>query len=121
MSVVVARMIPSNVRKLRSLFLCSDSTAMRAASQKEADRRSWREPDISVRKSRRPTPAFCSKMCGARGPAEIEHVQKFLTNPSEIEEYLNMPEVDHVQKLSTSRARATVVALALGAFLYGLV
>src|SRR5579863_7502037 len=34
--VVVARIIPSNVRKLRSLFLRSESTAMRVASQKEA-------------------------------------------------------------------------------------
>jgi hypothetical protein len=30
-----------------------------------------------------------------------------------------MPEVDHVQKRGITRARATVVALALGAFLYG--
>jgi hypothetical protein len=35
-SVVVARMIPSKVRKLRSLFLLRESMAIRAASQKEA-------------------------------------------------------------------------------------
>src|ERR1700730_18340810 len=34
--VVVARMIPSSVRKLRSLFLPSDANAMRVASQNEA-------------------------------------------------------------------------------------
>ena len=35
-SVVVARMMPSSVRKLRSLFLCNELKAMRVASQKEA-------------------------------------------------------------------------------------
>ena len=40
--VVVARMMPSSVRKLRSLFLRRESRAMRAASQKEALRRNWR-------------------------------------------------------------------------------
>src|SRR5271154_5861627 len=34
--VVVARIIPSSVRTLRSLFLPSESTAMRAASQNDA-------------------------------------------------------------------------------------
>jgi hypothetical protein len=33
--VVVARMIPSSVRKLRSLFLRRESTAMRVDSQKD--------------------------------------------------------------------------------------
>ena len=42
-SVVVARMIPSRVRKLRSLFLRSESTAIRAASQKEALGRNFRD------------------------------------------------------------------------------
>ena len=41
-SVVVARMIPSSVRKLRSLFLRSESRAMRVASQNDADRRNLR-------------------------------------------------------------------------------
>ena len=35
-SVVVARIIPSSVRKLRSLFFCNELRAMRVASQKEA-------------------------------------------------------------------------------------
>ena len=35
-SVVVARMMPSSVRKLRSLFLCNELKAMRVASQKDA-------------------------------------------------------------------------------------
>src|SRR5579862_9516266 len=35
-SVVVARMMPSKVRKLRSLFLRNESSAIRVASQKEA-------------------------------------------------------------------------------------
>jgi hypothetical protein len=34
--VVVARMMPSSVRKLRSLFLRRESSAMRVASQKDA-------------------------------------------------------------------------------------
>ena len=41
--VVVARMMPSRVRKLRSLFLRRESSAMRVASQKEALRRSFLE------------------------------------------------------------------------------
>ena len=40
--VVVARMMPSRVRKLRSLFLRSESSAMRAASQKKAAARKCR-------------------------------------------------------------------------------
>src|ERR1700729_2868881 len=40
--VVVARMMPKRVRKLRSLFLRRESRAMRAASQKEALRRNLR-------------------------------------------------------------------------------
>src|ERR1700690_1854277 len=36
MRVVVARMMPSRVRKLRSLFLRNESSAIRVASQKEA-------------------------------------------------------------------------------------
>ena len=47
-SVVVARMIPSSVRKLRSLFLRSESSAMRVASQKEALRRNLRESGTGV-------------------------------------------------------------------------
>src|SRR6185312_8864701 len=35
-NVVVARMMPSSVRKLRNLFLRSESSAMRVASQKDA-------------------------------------------------------------------------------------
>ena len=42
-SVVVARMIPSKVRKLRSLLVRRESTAMRVASQNEALRRSFLE------------------------------------------------------------------------------
>src|SRR6478752_1795915 len=41
-SVVVARIIPSRVRKLRSLFLRSESRAIRVASQNDADRRNLR-------------------------------------------------------------------------------
>src|SRR4051812_896165 len=36
MSVVVARIMPNNVKKLRSLFLRRESTAILAASQKDA-------------------------------------------------------------------------------------
>src|ERR1035437_6416380 len=41
-SVVVARMMPSSVRKLRSLFLRSESSAIRVASQNDAERRNER-------------------------------------------------------------------------------
>src|SRR5580658_8198466 len=41
-SVVVARMMPSSVRKLRSLFLCSELKAIRVDSQKEALGRNFR-------------------------------------------------------------------------------
>ena len=47
-SVVVARMIPSSVRKLRSLFLRSESTAIRVASQNDADRRNFRVSDTGL-------------------------------------------------------------------------
>src|ERR1035437_448377 len=66
--VVVARMIPSNVRKLRSLFLRSESRAIRVASQKEALRRNWRALDTAISPGRRtqpapivPQPAACSR------------------------------------------------------------
>ena len=42
-SVVVARMMPSSVRKLRSLFLRSESSAIRVASQKDAENRYFRD------------------------------------------------------------------------------
>src|SRR5260370_16255633 len=41
-SVVVARIMPSSVRKLRSLFLRSESTAILVASQNDAERRNFR-------------------------------------------------------------------------------
>jgi hypothetical protein len=46
--VVVARMMPSSVRKLRSLFLRSESRAILVASQKEALRRNLRVVDTVV-------------------------------------------------------------------------
>src|SRR5271157_4632740 len=46
--VVVARIIPSSVRKLRSLFLRKESTAMRPASQKEALGRNWDVRDAMI-------------------------------------------------------------------------
>src|SRR6185437_3180712 len=54
MRVVVARMIPSSVRKLRSLFLLRESTAIRAASQNEALGRYLRcfDTDSSGRRKR---------------------------------------------------------------------
>src|SRR5579884_1908451 len=42
--VVVARIIPRSVRKLRSLLLLSESIEIRPASQKEALRRSFAVP-----------------------------------------------------------------------------
>src|SRR5271157_5159700 len=53
--VVVARMIPSSVRKLRSLFLRSESRAMRVASQKEALR-----PETAISTWRRAEGGVCS-------------------------------------------------------------
>src|SRR6185312_13992249 len=58
-SVVVARMMPSSVKKLRSLFLLKESTAMRAASQKEALGRNDRLRCISDSKQRY-LQRFCS-------------------------------------------------------------
>src|ERR1019366_1170869 len=43
--VVVARMMPRSVRKLRSLFLRSESRAIRVASQNDAERRNLRVSD----------------------------------------------------------------------------
>src|ERR1017187_10949041 len=43
--VVVARMMPRRVRKLRNLFLRKESRAMREASQKEALRRNLTDRD----------------------------------------------------------------------------
>ena len=54
--VVVARMIPSSVRKLRSLFLRSESRAIRVASQKEA-----LKPETAISIWRRDGAADCSR------------------------------------------------------------
>src|SRR5947199_10875095 len=63
-SVVVARMMPSSVRKLRSLFLRSESNAIRAASQKKAAVRSRRVcVTYGGRRQRR---AECSRICTDR-------------------------------------------------------
>src|SRR5271157_4820876 len=64
--VVVARMIPSNVRKLRSLFLRSESRAIRVASQKEALKRKWRGRGTVVLFGRRVGAAGCSGKIGGR-------------------------------------------------------
>ncbi len=47
MSVLVARIIPSRVRKLRSLLFRKESTAMRPASQKDALGRRFRRATCS--------------------------------------------------------------------------
>ena len=58
--VVVARMMPSRVRKLRSLFLRSESSAIRLASQKEAVGRNFPVLATEVYSARRLEGGVCS-------------------------------------------------------------
>src|SRR5947208_2446541 len=76
MRVVVARMIPSNVRKLRSLFLRSESSAMRVASQNEALKRNFRDVGTWLQLGRRGFLAICSLKQGRSTGCSINRMRK---------------------------------------------
>src|SRR5713226_2813766 len=65
MSVVVARMIPRSVRKLRSLFLRSESRAMRVASQKALPGRRCSDRVTDVFQADADGARFVPSNCGA--------------------------------------------------------
>src|SRR4051794_38866056 len=76
--VVVARMIPSSVRKLRSLFLRSESSAMRVASQNEALKRNFGDVGNWLQLGRRGFLAICSLKQGRSGGCSINRMRKSL-------------------------------------------
>src|SRR5262245_44109991 len=73
MSVVVARMIPSSVRKLRSLFFRSESRAMRVASQNALVGRSGSVLAMAVFQSDEPSLPFVPTGVIILLDAEIPH------------------------------------------------